>query len=180
MAWEISFLQWIQENIVCSWLTPIMQTVTELGNMGLIWVLVTVALLIFPQTRKYGLISALALIINALVCNGLLKSIFARPRPFTVTDIQLLIPPPGGYSFPSGHTSSSFAAATSLCFWNKKAGIVGIILASLIAFSRMYFFVHYPTDVLCGLILGIAAAFLAKAIVDFCYKKRAASKSGRA
>lgn len=180
MAWEIAFLQWIQENIVCSWLTPIMELVTTLGNVGLIWILITVALLIFPKTRKYGLISALALLISTLICNVCLKPLFARPRPFTVADVQLLIPPPGGYSFPSGHTASSFAAAVSLCFWNKKAGIAGVILASLIAFSRMYFFVHYPTDVLVGLILGIASAFLALAIVNLCYKKRDGSTSGRA
>ncbi len=180
MTWETSTLLWLQNNIVNEWLTPIMKFCTQMGNGGLIWILITIVLLLFPKTRKYGFISALALVINVVICNVCLKPLIARPRPFTVTEINLLIPAPGGFSFPSGHTSSSFAAATAIYFWHKKIGIAALIFAALVAFSRMYFFVHYPTDVLCGLIVGIGSAFAAKYIVEFYYKKKAVSTSGKA
>ena len=113
MAWEIAFLQWIQANVVCDWLTPIMEFCTNMGG-GLIWIAITIILLIFPQTRKLGLITALALLINILLCNVFLKPLIARPRPFTLAEVELLIPAPGDFSFPSGHTSASFAAETAI------------------------------------------------------------------
>ncbi|MDO4541216.1 MAG: phosphatase PAP2 family protein [Bacillota bacterium] len=180
MVWEIQFLQWLQTNVVWDWLTPIMEFCTKMGNAGLIWVAVTVALLIFPSTRKYGLIAALSLVLNLLLCNICLKPMIGRIRPFNVTDVDLLIPTPGDYSFPSGHTSASFAVALPVYFWNKKAGIIAIIFGALIAFSRMYFFVHYPTDILGGLLVGLASAYIAKFIVERYSKKLSGSTSGKA
>ena len=74
---------------------------------------------------------------------------------------------PNSYSFPSGHSSSSFAAATALFIMNKKTGVCAYVLAFLIAFSRLYNYVHFPSDVICGIILGILSALL----IYFIFKK---------
>ena len=162
---EIAILDWLQANIVCPALTPVMSLITTLGNEGLIWVILIALLCIKKETRLFGAIAAVALALDVIFCNGILKPLIARPRPFTVTDIALLIEMPTGFSFPSGHTASSFAVATAICFWSRRWGIAALVLATLIAFSRLYFYVHYPTDVLAGVILGIACAFAARAIV---------------
>ena len=110
------------------------------------------------------------MLLTMLVClifgNGVIKNLVARPRPFQAFDgeIVLLIPPPGEYSFPSGHTLHSFAAAVTIFLHNKKAGAAALLLAALIAFSRLYFFVHFPTDVLAGMVLGTLAALLVYAL----------------
>ncbi len=179
MAWEIAFLQWIQANVVCDWLTPIMEFCTNMGG-GLIWIAITIILLIFPQTRKLGLITALALLINILLCNVFLKPLIARPRPFTLAEVELLIPAPGDFSFPSGHTSASFAAATAIFLGWRKAGIAALLFAGVVAFSRLYFFVHFPTDVLGGLVVGVLAAWLSTVIVNYCSKKMSKPTSGKA
>ena len=110
------------------------------------------------------------MLLTMLMClilgNGVIKNLVARPRPFQAFDreIVLLIPPPGEYSFPSGHTLHSFAAAVTIFLHNKKAGVAALLLAALIAFSRLYFFVHFPTDVLAGMVLGTLAALLVYAL----------------
>ena len=94
---------------------------------------------------------AAALCIDVIVCNGILKNLFARTRPFDVNEaVQLLITAPKDFSFPSGHTAASFAA-------EKKLWKVSLVLAVLIAFSRMYLYVHYPTDILGGVLVGLGA-----------------------
>lgn len=181
MPFELSFLTWIQNNLVSDTLTPIMKFFTEIGNYAIPWIIIIILLLIFPQTRKFGVIAACALLLDALICNGILKPLIDRPRPFTQVDITLLIPTPGPHSFPSGHTASSFAVAAAVCFWKKGWGIGALVLAALIAFSRMYFFVHYPTDILGGIVVGVGCAFLAKYIVDKVYpKNKSESNSGKA
>jgi undecaprenyl-diphosphatase len=98
-----------------------------------------------------------ALLIGLLLANLTVKPLVARPRPFQIdTALTLLIPPPGEFSFPSGHSVSSAAAATVLALGNKKFGWVAVPLAALIAFSRLYLTVHFPTDVIAGLLLGCA------------------------
>ena len=108
-------------------------------------------------------------IIDAVLCSGILKNVFRRIRPFDVnTAIQVLITKPRDFSFPSGHTSASFAAATALYLAKeRKLFATTLVLACLITFSRMYLYVHYPTDILGGLLLGIASAYLAY----WCQKK---------
>lgn len=119
--------------------------------------------------RKYGLAMLVGLCIDVIVCNGLLKNLVARTRPCDVnTAIQLLISHPTDYSFPSGHTAASFTAVAALYFsGDKKIWKAAIVLGILIAFSRMYLYVHYPTDILGGLLLGITSAYLAY----WCQKK---------
>lgn len=156
---EHTILGWIQQihNPVLDW---IMKFITTLGDNGYVWIAVALALLCFRKTRKFGAMMSVSLVLCLLIGNLGLKLLIDRPRPFHIDDtIRLLIEAPLDSSFPSGHTMSSFASACVLFFWNKKAGIAGIILASLIAFSRMYLYVHYPTDILAGAVLGIGCAF---------------------
>lgn len=115
-----------------------------------------------PKTRKVGILVSVALLLDVLTCNVILKPLIARTRPYDVNKaVELLIRAPRDYSFPSGHTAASFAAAAALWFADKKKlAIPALVLAVLIAFSRMYFYVHYPTDVLGGAILGMVCGWL--------------------
>lgn len=153
-------------------LDKIMILITHMGTKGIFWILVGVILLLFKKTRKCGLTVLIALLFSLIVGNILLKNIVARPRPCWIDEtINMLIAVPKDYSFPSGHTFASFAAAVSVFLYYKKAGIAAIILAFLIGFSRLYLFVHFPTDVLSGAVLGICAAFASRCIVNKIWQK---------
>ena len=175
---DFSSLYWIQDHIVCAALTPVMKLFTTLGNGGILWIIIGILLLFFKKTRSIGIASLLSLALVAILNNEIIKAIVQRPRPFTYVDIELLITAPGGYSFPSGHTSSSFAAATAVFLKNKKLGAVLLVCAALIGFSRMYFFVHFPSDVFVGMIEGILTAVAVTLLLDYA-KKKAGSTSGK-
>ena len=169
---DLPILDWIAANLWCPFLNAVMPVITLLGDAGIFWIAIAVVLLFFPKTRKIGLGMGAALIIGLLVCNVTLKPLVARIRPydyqsehFGVT-IKLLIEAQHDFSFPSGHTIASFEAATVLLLHSKKAGILAMILAVLIAFSRLYLYVHYPTDVLTSVLLGIAFGFLGNWLVQ--------------
>lgn len=158
MGIEIQFLDWLQ-TLHSPIVDKIMLGITRLGDAGIFWIVLAVILLLLPKTRKSGLIVAVALCIDVIVCNGILKNLFARTRPFDVNEaVQLLITAPKDFSFPSGHTAASFAAVAALYFaGEKKLWKVSLVLAVLIAFSRMYLYVHYPTDILGGVLVGLGA-----------------------
>lgn len=162
------FLLFLQESVRNPVLDKIMIFITSLGDKGMIWILATVLLLIPKKTRKAGMVSAVALLGSLLFNNMLIKNIVQRPRPYvTLEDLRIIIPRPSEYSFPSGHSSSSFAAAVSFYrLLPKKLGIPAIVLAGLIAFSRLYVGVHYPTDVLAGALMGIALSYFAQYLVE--------------
>ncbi len=167
------FLLFLQESVRNPVLNSIMIFITSLGNGGMIWIGATILLMIPKKTRKVGLMSAVALIGSLIINNNIIKNIVQRPRPFvSFTDIQILIPTPSEYSFPSGHTSSSFAAAA--VFYRhlpKKLGVPSVVLAGLIGFSRLYVGVHYPTDVIAGVIMGILLSYMAEVLVNLLWKK---------
>lgn len=152
--------------------------ITKLGDAGIIWIFLTILLLILPKMRKYGLAMLVGLCIDVIVCNGLLKNLVARTRPCDVnTAIQLLISHPTDYSFPSGHTAASFTAVAALYFsGDKKIWKAAIVLGILIAFSRMYLYVHYPTDILGGALIGIFSGFVGAKIVCYIMKKGKCSR----
>lgn len=153
----------IQQHLRTDMLTPFMKIVTFLGNGGWFWILCAVVLLAVPKTRKTGYAAVLSLIFGVIVTNLLLKNIVARPRPFA--EIGALIPliaKPTDFSFPSGHTTASFAVAlVMLRMLPKKIGIPAVVLAALVAFSRLYLGVHYPTDVLAGFVVALVGSSLA-------------------
>ena len=157
-----NILLWVQENIRTDFLTPVVVFITSLGNSGAIWIAAAVAMLFHPRSRKAGILTLLALLGSLVINNMLLKNAVARPRPWTsVEGLQILISKPGGFSFPSGHTSSSFAAAVVM-FKNlpRKLGVPAMVLAVMIGLSRLYVGVHYPTDVLCGALMGTCIALV--------------------
>ena len=153
----------IQQHLRTDMLTPFMKIVTFLGNGGWFWILCAVVLLAVPKTRKTGYAAVLSLIFGVIVTNLLLKNIVARPRPFA--EIEALIPliaKPTDFSFPSGHTTASFAVAlVMLRMLPKKIGIPAVVLAALVAFSRLYLGVHYPADVLTGFVVALVGSSLA-------------------
>ena len=163
---DLPILDWIAGNLYCDFLDFIMPIITMFGDAGIFWMAWAAVLLIFPKTRKIGLAMGIALALGLVVCNLTLKPLVARIRPYTFQlehfqkYIVLLVETPHDYSFPSGHTIASFEAAGVLLMKNKKMGIPAMVLAVLIAFSRMYLYVHYPTDVLVSVVLGLAFAWL--------------------
>lgn len=163
---EIHVLDWFQ-TLHSPVLDTIMVGITTLGNAGLLWLLLGIVLVAIPKTRKSGVLVWVAIIIDAILCNGILKNLFARIRPFDMnTAIELLITSPKDYSFPSGHTAVSFAAVAALIFaGEKKLWRLALIPAVLIAVSRLYLYVHYPTDILGGIGVGILAGWLGYIIV---------------
>ena len=155
MTIDWNILNWIQGLHTAAG-DVLMPFVSRLGNAGLIWIAADVGLLLRPKTRKVGVAVGIALVLEVVLCNGLLKPLVARLRPCDIqTSVALLIPRPTDFSFPSGHTASSFAAASALFFQKSKLRLPAVLLAGLIAFSRLYLFVHFPSDVLAGVLLGI-------------------------
>ena len=139
-------------------------------DKGLFWIALSLAILIFRKDKGMGITAVAALASEALICNLIIKPLVARQRPCWIDDtVALLISSPHDYSFPSGHTSASFAVATAIFLWDKKWGTLALIWAGLIAFSRMYLFVHFPTDVLVGLVIGVLMAVISWYIVKQFY-----------
>lgn len=158
-----NILLWIQEYFRQEWMTPIWTFLTSLGDKGMFWILASLLLLIPKQTRKAGITALLALLIGALLTNVILKNLVARTRPYEVIEeLILLVGPQSDYSFPSGHSCASFAAAAVyLRMLPGKYGVPAIVLAGLIALSRLYVGVHYPSDVIAGILIGCFSGWLA-------------------
>ena len=157
MSFDWTILHWIQHTLVCPALDFLMPKITLLGNGGAIWLLAAVALLITKKYRRYGVYLLAGLAAGVLSGNVVLKNLIARPRPCWLdTSVQLLIANPTDYSFPSGHTLSSVIGATILTKADRRFGYAAIPLAALIAFSRLYLYVHFPTDILGAVVLGVA------------------------
>lgn len=162
---ELSILHAIQ-NIHTPWLDPVMIFVSFLGNGGLFWIALSVVLVCFKKTRRCGILMMIAMAVCFVAGNLVLKNLVARPRPFVADpSVILKVPMPGEYSFPSGHTMNGFSAAMVIFLHDRKAGGAALCFAALIAFSRMYLFVHFPTDILGGFIIGIAAALLSVKVI---------------
>lgn len=153
---DFAVLDFIREHLSCRFLDIFLGIFTYLGNFGAVWIAVTLFMLISKKHRRLGIVMAIGLIFCLLTGNVLLKNLVARDRPFIVnTDIIPIISPPSGYSFPSGHSYSSFMAAAIMSKYSRRLAAAAIPGAILIAFSRLYFYVHFPTDVLIGSVMGI-------------------------
>ncbi len=152
---ELGILDMIQK-IHSPILDQFMLFLTKISHAGIVWIVFIILLMINKKTRQAGYVAFLAMIINFVLCNVIIKPWVARIRPYEInTAVQLLVEKMHDYSFPSGHTTAGFATATALLLMKqKKLTIFAFILATLIAFSRLYLYVHFPTDVLGGMILG--------------------------
>lgn len=158
-----TLMAFVQENCHNAFTDGLFPIVTYLGEAGAVWIALAVLLLIFGKKshwRKTGLLMLSAMLAGLLLGEVGLKNIVCRPRPYMDYPfyVDLLIVPPGGYSFPSGHSCSSFAAASVIFARDRRWGAGALALAGLIALSRVFLFVHYPTDVLAGAALGVVCA----------------------
>ena len=163
---ELQILDFIQEVFRSPIMDTIMKFITSLGYEGYLYYAMIIALLIPKKTRKIGLVLGVAILFNWVIANLTLKPLVARVRPYNVnTAIDIIIHKPSSYSFPSGHTAQAFTAAFALYFSKSKLALPMFITAILIGFSRLYFYVHYPTDVLGGILIGALSAYLAYLVV---------------
>lgn len=170
---EANILLWIQNNMRSEWLNKIMVAITTLGDAGILWILFSLLFLIISKTRKLGCITSLALIYDLLSVNVLIKNLVRRTRPYEVIEgLTSVIGKQSDFSFPSGHTAASFAFAFAVMIAApKKISVPVMITAVLISFTRLYLGVHYPTDILGGIVIGFVCGILAVITVNFIEKK---------
>ena len=180
---EIEFLKWVDVTFHGQvWLNHLMKYITYIGEFGAGAIIFALVLLIFGKTRWTGVAVAIALLIDVLLVNVILKLSVNRPRPWTeypelgVFYESCGVRLPTDSSFPSGHTAAMFAAAVAFTFKYKVKGIPVLIVATLVALSRVYLCVHYPTGVLGGFVIGSACGaagyFIAKAIEKYVNKRK--------
>ena len=165
MPFEFRFLDYLQ-TFRNPYLDKIMVSITRLGDMGAVWIILIIAMMLYKKTRRVGMIAAIALGMDLIICNVIMKNLFARIRPYDINQaIILLVKRPTDFSFPSGHTAASFSVTFAVWFAGKKNMAVAMfVLAALIAFSRMYLYVHYPTDILGGFTVGLFTGIMANQI----------------
>ena len=166
MELDSNILFYVQDNLRNDALNDIVVWFTSLGNAGLIWVLLIAALITYKGTRKEGLGCAISLVLCFIVVNLFLKNAVARVRPYDAMEqIRCLVGPQADYSFPSGHTAIAFAASVPVFISSKKLGIIMIIFSVLMALSRIYVCVHYPTDVIGGAVIGILCGIVTGMVI---------------
>lgn len=180
IAWsfDIPILDWIASFIKCAFLDVIMPVFTQFGDAPCC-IIVAILLLLIPKTRRYGVAYGLGLGLGVIICNVFIKNIFHRTRPYDLIEtegrhVELLVKRLYDYSLPSGHTNAFCALATTVYFFDWKWGIVASLGALSIAFSRLYLYMHYPTDVFCGMLAGVGAgivgALLSKKVYPYVEK----------
>lgn len=162
---DIYILNWLQQfsNSFLDWFFP---AFTRLSDYGEIWIIICLVFMMKKKTRKAGFLGIVALIIEAILVMIVLKPMFDRPRPYVTYNVPILIPTPTGSSFPSGHAAASFAVAFVLYFNRVPYRKTIIALAALMAYSRLYLYVHYPSDVLFGIYIALAIAILLRIYQD--------------
>ncbi len=167
MKLELSILDYIHKHLRSLFGDIVMPLISALGNGGFIWLCAIVGFVCTRQYRMAGLSMALALAMGLIVGSFVLKPLFGRARPFAKKPgVDLIVRAPRDSSFPSGHTLTSFAAATALFLSERQMGGGALVLAGLIAFSRMYLYVHYPSDVLAGVALGMGFGYMGFKMLD--------------
>ena len=160
MSWEFEWLYALQDihNPV---LDKVMVFVSALGNAGIFWIVVGLLLLITKRYRRGGAQMLVAMAVTFVIGNLILKNLVARERPCWIDrEVLLLMASPSDYSFPSGHSMNGFAGSVSLLCIDRRIGIPAVILAAIIAFSRLYLFMHFPTDVFAGIVIGLVIALI--------------------
>lgn len=163
---ELNGLDRLHDLLYSEIMDKIMVTVTTTGNVGFIWIFIALVLFLSQPDKKYGYFVLISLVICITIGNLLIKNIVRRARPFFHKNYKLLIKQPWDYSFPSGHTLSSFAAAVSLFYLDTSVGILALIYASLIALSRLYLRVHFFTDVFFSMVLGTSIGIIAVKVYE--------------
>lgn len=175
---EAEIIVHLQQFMHTPWLDKVMTVFTELNDSGTLVIAVCGILLLSKKYRRVGVRTTFALSLETILVNMVLKPLVARTRPFIVNGaIEVLTRAPKDFSFPSGHTGSMVAVAAVILFcMDKKYKITAIIAALLMAFSRVYVGVHYPTDVFAGIIVGFVVAVFAVKSMDIFEKGKTADE----
>lgn len=171
---DISILNLIQ-NLKNPLMDKIMTTITAFGNMGIFWILLIIIFLTTKEYKKMAKFMIVCMLVNVVIVNLIIKPAVGRQRPFEIVDgIKLLVLKPQDPSFPSGHSAISFCMLTTILFFSKSKtiNIMASLLAILISFSRLYLYVHFPSDVFCGIIFGILSSLIS---LKFCFSKKGIS-----
>ncbi len=177
---DFAVLDWIQENLSCRALDVFFSFITHFGDAGLFWIGVGLLMLCVKRFRKAGICLLIAISIGFLISNLILKPWVARTRPYDIrTAIALLIGKPSDFSFPSGHTTASIAASLAILYHHKKLGSVALTLGILVSLSRLYLYVHFPTDVLVGAMVGALASIGAWALVNKAFPRYMSWRASR-
>lgn len=164
--YELRILDSLQ-SIHTPFLDWLMVFFTTIGDYGMIWILLAIILVILPKTRRMGFALMIALLLDVLVSNIWMKQFVARLRPCEVNpNVPLLVQRPLDFSFPSGHTAASFTASYTLLGMKSRLGLPALVVSVLIAFSRLYLYVHYPTDILAGMLVGFCLGFFVSALFN--------------
>lgn len=200
MGWDADLLIFLQENVRNDFLDIVMKLITHTGDKGILMIAIIAALLIIPKTRSIGIMTAMSLAIEAILNNVILKNLVARTRPYeAIEGLVNIIEKQKDFSFPSGHTGSTFAVSVVILvialfgmpiiakernLIREKSSlamriiaVVFIIYSVLLGFSRLYVGVHYPTDVLAGLALGLITSAIAYLVYQLILKKIANKKT---
>ncbi len=173
MTAELDILDWIH-SFSSPWMDSLMLGVTTVSTHAAVWLLTAALLILSNRGRRTGCSMVLAVLIALVVADLVMKPLFCRERPCDLADFELLVSVPTTYSLPSGHTAMAFAPATVMFLRDRRAGTVALVFAALVGLSRMYLFVHWPTDVVVGALVGIASGYVAVPLTG-----RAAARWGR-
>ena len=154
-------MMFLQENVRCAFLDPIMVFFSRIGDAGALWLITGAIMMLSKKHRRAGLYVILSVSLCYVLNDLIIKPLVSRARPFAALDgLSILVPEPGVHSFPSGHSCSSFAAAFVFAKFYGKKGALVYIVSALIAFSRAYVGVHYPSDIIMGIIVGTVGTAL--------------------
>ena len=156
---ELGILDWIQAHLRCGFLDAALPLISRTCDHGEVWILLAAVLLLMKRQRRYGAALTGGLLLDVVSCNVILKPLVGRLRPFAVRGVELLVEAPLDASFPSGHTAVSFAAVFALKTAGSPLWKPALAVALVMAFSRLYLYVHWPSDVVAGALLGAAVGW---------------------